>query len=109
MSGSGVPAPCAYVFVAERDAEAELHLPALGPHIVEDEAEQLLATAEVQAVQTGKGSFGETRDPLLQVVRLGELCPPSDQSVALYVKVPTTGVEVGGPPRHLGVSITPAW
>lgn len=78
-------------------------MPALDPHIVEDEAKQLLAAAEVQTVQTDESPLGEVGDAPLEVVGLGQLGPLSDQGLALLVEMTATGVELGGPTGHLGV------
>ena len=77
-------------------------MPALDPHIVEDEAKQLLAAGEVQTVQTDKGPLGEVGDAPLEVVGLGQLGPLGDQGLALLVEMTATGVELGGPTGHLG-------
>ena len=77
-------------------------MPALDPHIFEDEAKELLAGGEVQSVQTDKSPLGEVGDAPLEVVGLGQLGPLSDQGLALLVEMTVTGVELGGPTGHFG-------
>ncbi len=84
------------------DAQAQLDLPALDPHVFQDQAQQLLAALEVQPVQARQRPRGEGLDALAEAVVLGQLGPLCNQRLALVVDASATGVKLGGPAGHVG-------
>src|SRR6266511_5524362 len=55
--------------LVEEDAQAQLDLPALDPHVFQDQTQQLLAALEVQPVQARQRPRGEGLDALAEAVR----------------------------------------
>ena len=87
--------------VVEGDAESDLDVPAGDANLVDDEAQQLLALIEVEAVEGCGGSFGERADALSKSVVLGEFGALLGEGLALAVDGGASGVEFLGSALHL--------
>jgi hypothetical protein len=88
--------------VVERDPQVNLDLPAGDVHVVDDEAQQLLALGEVELVDAGGRLSGEVADALLETVIDGELLAVRDELVALLEQGVVPLVDVVGSSLHLG-------
>lgn len=95
--------------VVEGDAETDLDVPACDADFVDDQAQQLLALLEVEAVEGGGCSFGEGADALTEAVVGGQRGALVGQGLALLVDDGSSRVEVLGRRRSSTSSISPAW
>src|SRR5918911_1155098 len=95
-------------WLVERDAKADLDLPAGDADLFDDQAEEALALVEVQAVERLGHALGEAGQALAQPVAFGEPASFGSQTDLLAGELLVVG---GGPPdgdgafagqQHLG-------
>ena len=79
----------------------DLDLPAGDAHVVDNEAQQLLALLEVELVDAGGGAAGEVADTLLEAVVDGKLLALGDELVALLGERVVASVDISCSQLHL--------
>jgi len=88
--------------LVQRDAQADLDLPAGHADLLDDQAEQPLAAVEVERVDAGAGLGGEVADALAQAVVLGQRGSLTGQRRLLGAEPALAGLHLGHPTLELG-------
>ena len=89
-------------WLVERDAKADLDLPAGDADLFDDQAEEALALVEVQAVERLGHALGEAGQALAQPVAFGEPASFGSQTDLLAGELLAASVDLGGSPPDLG-------
>ena len=104
-----VPPLCAEGLRFKRDAEVDFDLPSVDAHLVDDEADELLALLEVELVDAGGGAGSEVTNPPPELVVGDELSALGRGFLAAATQLPASSIDVANAPLHLVQIESPAW